>query len=78
MTIKMTENEYREYRGEYVGICLACENRQDSVEPDATNYCCDSCEENKVFGIEHLLIVGEIEFVEDEDDPEYDDDDDLF
>lgn len=54
----ITLEEYEEYREEYIGVCLACGERQDSVEPDARNYPCDTCGEQQVFGIEELLIMG--------------------
>lgn len=40
------------------GFCLACGAETDGVEPDARNYECDVCGENKVFGAEEILIGG--------------------
>ena len=38
------------------GICKACGEFADCVEPDARNYTCDFCGENQVFGAEEILI----------------------
>jgi hypothetical protein len=49
-------------RDENEGICFACGEIADSVEPDARNYKCESCGEWRVFGAEEALLVydGEI------------------
>lgn len=61
---KMTEDEYRENVNDYNGFCLACgECRFGETEGDARNYPCESCEENKVFGTEELLVMGLIEII---------------
>lgn len=38
------------------GICLACGEEADGVEPDARKYVCEACGEPAVFGAEELLI----------------------
>tara|TARA_R110002126_G_scaffold94650_1_gene223239 strand:+ start:497 stop:709 length:213 start_codon:yes stop_codon:yes gene_type:complete len=38
------------------GICIACGDECDGVEPDARNYTCESCGEPEVFGAEELLM----------------------
>ena len=38
------------------GFCIACGDDADQCEPDAQNYKCESCGENKVFGAEELLF----------------------
>ena len=45
-------------RGEYAGFCLACGKKAYQVEPDAREYECQSCGENKVYGAEELLMMG--------------------
>jgi predicted RNA-binding Zn-ribbon protein involved in translation (DUF1610 family) len=60
-TIEMTEEEYQDLVDDYCGVCLSCEEIADNVEPDATNYKCDSCGKNTVFGIEEALIMGNID-----------------
>ena len=42
--------------GEYIGICIACGEEQEGVEPDARKYECESCGANKVYGAEELLM----------------------
>ena len=44
--------------GDYIGICLACGEEQEGVEPDARRYECESCGANKVYGAEELLMMG--------------------
>ena len=41
-----------------LGFCTACGEQATNVEPDAENYECESCGENKVFGAEQLLIMN--------------------
>jgi len=44
------------------GICRACHQEVCSgVEPDARNYPCESCGELEVYGVEELMMMGEIE-----------------
>ena len=44
---------------ELVGFCHNCGYCQDCCEPDARNYECEECGENKVFGAEEtLLMIG--------------------
>jgi hypothetical protein len=43
---------------DYLGFCTACGEQATNVEPDAENYECESCGENKVFGAEQLLIMN--------------------
>lgn len=38
------------------GICIACGNEADGVEPDARNYTCEHCGQPYVFGAEQALI----------------------
>ena len=59
---KMSENEYRNFENNYSGLCLACGYEQDGVEPDACSYNCDQCDEEKVFGVPELLLMGRIRF----------------
>jgi hypothetical protein len=44
-----------------MGICRACGNEAYGVEPDARDYTCEDCGENAVYGLEELLIMGELE-----------------
>ncbi len=48
------------------GRCRACGEEAEGVEPDARNYECESCGKNEVFGLQELLIMGELEIEDDE------------
>lgn len=39
------------------GFCLICGNEQEGVEPDATNYECEACGAEQVFGAEELMLL---------------------
>jgi len=43
------------------GFCLACGEPADCVEPDATNYYCEVCNETQVFGAQELVMMGRVE-----------------
>ena len=42
----------------YCGFCTNCGAERDSCEPDACNYPCEECGQNKVFGAEELVMMG--------------------
>jgi rRNA maturation endonuclease Nob1 len=58
--MKMTMREYEQACDEYMGICTACKELQDSVEPDAEGYECDGCGEHAVMGVEQALLTGNV------------------
>ena len=62
--IKLTEDEYKNKENYSIGYCLSCRVEHDSVEPDAENYKCEQCNENKVMGMQNMLIIGLIEIIE--------------
>jgi hypothetical protein len=71
IVLKATAEEIEDGRN---GLCRACgEPTTSPVEPDARNYTCGSCGEKEVFGLEELLIMGELELRDDEDDEESED-----
>jgi hypothetical protein len=39
------------------GFCIACGEDADGCEPDAREYECEHCGENKVYGAAELLIM---------------------
>lgn len=42
-----------------LGFCIKCGAERDGCEPDARNYPCDECGENKVFGaVEIMMMAG--------------------
>ena len=43
-------------RDDMTGFCLSCHAESQGAEPDAINYPCESCGENKVFGAYEILI----------------------
>ena len=38
------------------GICIACGEDVEGVEPDARKYVCENCEKPAVYGAEELLL----------------------
>ena len=59
-TFTMSELEYFDGVEHSEGRCLACEAEADGVEPDARNYHCDVCGASRVFGLEELMLMGEV------------------
>lgn len=60
--VEMSEEEYHEMCDEYGGICLSCHHHQYGVEPDAREYVCEECGDKQVYGVEELLIMGQLVF----------------
>lgn len=44
-------------REDYEGICLACGEDAEGVEPDAREYTCESCGADRVYGAEELVFM---------------------
>jgi hypothetical protein len=65
ITIELSEDEYHELNDAYIGFCRGCGAEHDGCEPDARNYPCEECGANAVFGLEELLMMGEVEIMED-------------
>jgi hypothetical protein len=59
--ISITEDEFKELADDYMGVCLECHEYQDNTEPDARNYTCENCGQDKVFGLEEALLMNEID-----------------
>ena len=59
----LTKDEYLAMREDYSGFCTACGAEVCGIEPDARNCICDECDNNSVFGVEELLMMGKIEFI---------------
>lgn len=64
----MTDEEFNERDYANEGFCIACGAEASGVEPDARNYKCEECYASQVFGIQELLLMGEIMIVDEEDD----------
>lgn len=58
---KMSEAEYHGYRDRLVGLCCECGAERGSTEPDAEDYPCEACGQDTVYGIEQLMLMGQIE-----------------
>lgn len=56
-TVTVEEIKNSDLNG-YIGICLACGERQAGVEPDAHGYECEACGEAEVVGLEDAVICG--------------------
>jgi hypothetical protein len=54
----MTESKYSNDSENGIGYCLACGKSQDCCEPDARKYKCHSCGEEKVYGLEEMMLMG--------------------
>ena len=46
---------------EYLGLCRTCGAVADGVEPDARHYHCAACDSMDVYGLEELLLMGELD-----------------
>lgn len=63
--VKMSVSEYQDHCDENNGICLVCGAiRYGDTEPDAEEYPCEECGEDKVSGMENCLIDGSVEVEE--------------
>lgn len=63
--IQMTQEDYMYASEDYEGYCTTCCEPAYGVEPDARGYECEACGAEEVYGMEELLMMGLIEFVED-------------
>ena len=67
MQIRMTIEEYNEHRTLYDGVCMACGAiRCGDTEPDAEDYPCEECGQEKVIGIESALMEDVVVIATDE------------
>jgi len=48
----MSETDWREARGDYLGWCEACGSDRGGREPDVRRYECEACARRTVFGAE--------------------------
>ena len=59
----MEQDVFSDFSDQLLGYCVNCgEEHSDSLEPDARNVTCDYCNQDKVFGMEELLMMGKISF----------------
>jgi len=59
--ITLTPEEFTELQSEGGGICFACQERTYGIEPDARRYRCPECNEEQLYGIDELLLMGELD-----------------
>ena len=64
LTIRMSEEDFRDECNSYGGVCLDCGARTTGVEPDARRYRCERCGREAVYGLEEALLMGQIVFAE--------------
>ena len=66
MPFELTESEMSEamFGLDSPGRCTSCGEEADGVEPDARAYICESCGEPSVYGLEELLIMGQITIID--------------
>ena len=62
----ISEDNYISMVEDNCGLCMACGTEAECVEPDARKYKCEECGNRSVYGAEELLLMGEIEFYDDE------------
>jgi hypothetical protein len=56
----MSEADFKNRDDQYVGLCLKCGHERSCCEPDAREYDCEECDENQVYGMQELLVMGKI------------------
>jgi len=54
----LAEAEDQMFGMENNGICINCGALRGMCEPDAREYPCDDCGQNKVYGAAELLMMG--------------------
>jgi len=64
MVFRLQEESYHYLSNNYYGICKNCGSTQDSCEPDARGYKCEKCESKSVYGIDELLLMGQITLID--------------
>jgi hypothetical protein len=68
--VEITEEEAREgmFGSSRPGICVACGERHDGIEPDLVKGKCYACGKFEVYGMEMAVGAGVVEVEEGEDD----------
>ena len=65
-TIRFKETDIVAARRDYTGFCIACGEPRDCCEPDASNYTCQTCDDDTVFGAEEIMIMGLVDWAANE------------
>lgn len=61
--IRVTEDTYHMLDDESLGVCRECLTPMCECEPDARKYKCDGCGAKAVYGVQELMLMGEITLV---------------
>jgi hypothetical protein len=75
MLIKISESRLEDIMADRemgLGFCTACGEEQYGCEPDAREYECECCGKRKVFGVEELVLMGQVIIVADNEEGEED------
>ena len=56
----MQEREAFAMMDEHGGFCAGCGVETYGIEPDARKYHCESCGQNRVYGIEELVLMNRV------------------
>lgn len=67
LRFQMTEDEYSSLSEDYTGLCVFCGEEHSGKEPDARKDECESCGKMGVYGMEELITMGLISFVDNSD-----------
>ncbi len=60
--LQLSGAEFFEHVENHQGWCKACQEfTRGSTEPDAENYPCPACGKSEVYGLESLLISGQVD-----------------
>ena len=62
--IEMTKEQYSDMLDDNCGMCLICKCESYEVEPDGREYECGECGSYSVYGLEELLLMGKLVFVD--------------
>lgn len=60
MKFEMTPGEFQTASDHYEGRCIECGAVAHGCEPDAHEYKCNNCGEKAVYGLEQLLLMGNV------------------
>lgn len=72
--LKVVMSDYHNLRNAYDGFCVKCGKiNEGGHEPDAEKYECGHCETRNSYGIETLLMSGDLEIVESEEESNLED-----
>jgi hypothetical protein len=62
--MKMSIDRYQELLDQSIGLCRTCETEIECCEPDARKRKCPECGDLEGYGLEELLMSGDLELDE--------------